>query len=93
LALMSFVVPVSFSIDASAKAPFCQREYARLSKIAVLHRAVATTNGKSLGAPNIACGFSGQDTKQQAIRGALKNCEKSAKRNGNSSKCQIIEAK
>jgi hypothetical protein len=82
-----------YSTEGLAKSSPCQKEYARVIKVNVRHRAVATSLGLPLSAKNIACGFSGQDTKQQAVSDALHNCNKSAKKNRNPKKCLIIEAK
>jgi hypothetical protein len=83
----------AYSTEVSAKSSPCQKEYARVIKFKVRHMAVATSLGLPLSAKDIACGFSGQDTKQKAVSGALYNCKKSAKKNGNPKKCLIIEAK
>jgi hypothetical protein len=91
--LLFILVGGVYSTGASAKSNFCQKEYARINKIKVRHRAVATTLGLPLSAQDIACGFSGQDTKQKAISGALNGCKRSAKKNGNPGKCVIIEIK
>ncbi len=90
--LVSFATG-AYSTEVSAKSNPCQKEYARVNKIKVRHRAVATSLGLPLSATNIACGFSGQDTKRQAVSGALASCKKSAKKHGNLKKCLIIQAK
>ena len=92
-----FILLVSFaagaySTEVSAKSNSCQKEYARVSKINVPHRAVATSLGLPLSAKGIACGFSGQYTEQQAVSRALDNCKKSAEKHGSRKKCLIIEA-
>src|SRR5690349_14968809 len=90
---LSASMAIGWSAGAGARTP-CEREFLSKKAIYLPHRATATTLGRPLSAPQIACGFSGQwATKTQAINEALRQCElwarKSKYRKG---ECRIRDA-
>src|SRR5262249_47539946 len=60
------------SVEAANLTP-CEKEFRAKKAKYLSHRAIATTQGRPLGAPNIACGFSVQwGTKSDAVSAALR---------------------
>jgi hypothetical protein len=90
------IVPIALTprVAAAAKLVGCEKTF-RANKATYLpHRAIATTQGRSLAAPNIACGFSVQlGTKREAISEALRQCEYWARKlKLRKGQCRIREA-
>ena len=86
---------LSLSTVAEAKLKTCASEYKRHYLKGSLHKAMATTGGRSpLGRSAMSCGTAwGYDTKKQAIREALRQCRVTDRKFRDPGNCQITEAK
>ena len=92
-----FIIFTSLNLStlAQAKLKTCASEYRKHYLKGPLHKAMATTGGRSpLGHSAMSCGTAwGYDTKKQAIREALRQCRVTDKKFKDPGDCQITEAK
>ena len=93
-AAICLVTSLVLAAEAAAKLQPCQNGYKVYILKKPLHKAVATTGGRSLAAPSTACGFSyGYGTKRLAVSAALRQCKMVQRKNKARGTCQIIESK
>ena len=82
------------SAEAAAKPQVCQELYQQRYLKEAVHKAMATTGGRSLASGGNACGFAtGYASKSEAIRVALRVCRANAKKGKVRGTCKIINSK
>jgi hypothetical protein len=98
LAIVAFglfaATSIVFAPVAEAKLQPCQRDYINNFQKRAVHKAFATTGGRSPKSSNTSCGWANSfGTKQAAVRAAMTACRKSGKKFKAPGACQILEAK
>jgi hypothetical protein len=95
--LLSFGFCLSVQVqpaDAKKVVFACAVDYKKKFTNGRIHKAMATTGGRSITAYNTACGWAeGYSSKAQAVRDALRQCERSNKMHKLKTKCRVIAAK
>jgi hypothetical protein len=96
--LLAVFLSASIAVITSSEAAAKRMSYKLLYKLYVankpLHRAIATSDGRSIGATGTSCGAANTyPTKQSAANEAIRQCNVDRKHYKTRGTCKIIEAK